>query len=80
MSREVDQRSVVTAESAESDSTAAHMVSHIVEEEKKPEFTIKSSDLKMVQTATHLDRNTAIALIQSTNGDLKAALKKYVVG
>jgi NACalpha-BTF3-like transcription factor len=80
MSREVDQRSVLTPESSEADAAAADMVSHIIEEEKKPELTIRASDLKMVQTATRLDRNAAIELIQSTDGDIKAALRLYVTG
>jgi NACalpha-BTF3-like transcription factor len=79
MSREVDERSVVTAESAEGDAAGAQMVSHIVEEEKKPELVIKASDVKLVQTATRLDRNASIALIQAAEGDIKLALRKYVI-
>jgi hypothetical protein len=78
MSREVDERSVVTAESGEGDAAGAQMVSQIVEEEKKPELVIKASDLKLVQAATRLDRAASITLIQAADGNIKLALRKYV--
>jgi NACalpha-BTF3-like transcription factor len=80
MSHEVDQKSVLQRESTESDAGSEKMMSQLqLEEEKKPEVVIKASDLKIVQQFAHLDRAGAIELISNADGDIKQALRNYVL-
>lgn len=77
---EVDQNSLIRKESAETDTGSINAMKSLQDdhEEKKPEIIINSSDLTMVINATHLARQAAIDLIQSTNGDIKEALRAYI--
>jgi NACalpha-BTF3-like transcription factor len=80
MSHQVDQNSVLQRESTESDAGSVKMMSQLqLEEEKKPEVVIKASDLKVVQQVTHLDRAAAIELISNADGNIKNALRNYVL-
>lgn len=80
MTHQVDQASLISKSSHETDSSVLNTVSslQIETEENKPEIVIKSSDLSMVMNATHLTRAAAIELIQNADGDIKKALKDYV--
>ena len=79
MSHQVAQSSLIQKESTESDAGAVKDISHLPVEEEKEKVVIKASDLKMVMDATHLPRNTASALIEGAEGDIKKALKAYVI-
>lgn len=80
MSHQVEQSSLISKENHESDAGAVKAMQALKDQnaEKKPEIIIKSPDLTLVMDATHLSRNAAIDLIESTNGDIKEALRKYV--
>jgi N-acetylmuramic acid 6-phosphate (MurNAc-6-P) etherase len=50
-----------------------------IDEEVKPEIVIKSSDLNVVIAATHLNRNSAMELIQAAEGNIKQAVRNFVM-
>jgi NACalpha-BTF3-like transcription factor len=79
MSHQVNQADVMHKEAVESDTGAMNAISQIqLVEEKKPEVTIKASDIQIVQAATHLLRPAAIELLQNAEGDIAQALRDYV--
>ena len=47
--------------------------------EEKPQIVIGSKDLSYVQAQTNLDRQAAIDLITKCNGDIKLALRTFVL-
>ena len=80
MSLQVEQSSLIKSESHESDAGAIKAMDALKDQnaDKKPQIVIQSADLNLVMDATHLSRNAAIELIESTNGNIKEALRKYV--
>ena len=80
MSHQVEQQALIQKESNETDAGALKAMKALQQqgEVKHPEIVIKDSDIKLVIETTHLSRNAAIDLINSTNGDIKEALRKYV--
>lgn len=80
MSLQEDQSALMKKESTESDAGAIKAMQALQQEkqEEKPQIVIQSADLTIVMNATHLSRNDAISLIESTNGNIKDALCKYV--
>ncbi|KAK8900094.1 hypothetical protein M9Y10_002417 [Tritrichomonas musculus] len=80
MSLQVEQSSLIKGENHESDAGAVKAMDALKNQnaEEKPKIIIKAPDLNLVMDATHLSRNAAIELIESTNGDIKEALRKYV--
>jgi NACalpha-BTF3-like transcription factor len=79
MSHQVDQAAVMHKETVESDTGAKNAISQIqLVEEKKPEVTIKTSDIQLVMNATHLTRQAVVELIQNAEGDVPQALRNYV--
>ncbi|OHS98518.1 hypothetical protein TRFO_35048 [Tritrichomonas foetus] len=80
MSHQVEQSALIQKESSQSDEGAIKAMKTLQEtkEEKKPDLVIKGADLNLVMDATHLSRNEAIELIESTDGNIKEALCRYV--
>lgn len=80
MSLQVEQSSLISKENHESDAGAVKAMMSLKDQnaDEKPKIIIKSPDLTLVMDSTHLSRNAAIDLIESTNGDIKEALRKYV--